>query len=376
MVILTGANCEFNLDLSQTSTLLTVTFIGPIVMAYPWGYLSDTQGRKRCLLISLWSSYLVSTASAFSPNWITMATLKLISTSFASCAQSATYTLLGESCPKRMRDAYMLIMTSILDFSLAVYVGIAYFILNLEFSYDLGFITFSPWRLLTMTLALPLGIGAFGLHFFYESPRFLHNAGKEEEAMDALRGIWSRNGGGAENYPVRKIFLNEEGNERSKDISIFRSLWEQIVPLFKPPLLWRSLQLYFITLVVYGTLFYTSLVQGLTFVMVLLSVTRFAHKKRLLVITILSISGVCAALAVVVKENITSFIMFFGLLLNELIIGVIFSSALGGVSLLGAFIMTHCDVTFYVCAAIMFCEYRLLLPGRSVPSRSLHHDTL
>ncbi|KOB74828.1 putative SV2-like protein 1 [Operophtera brumata] len=27
-VILTGANCEFNLDLSQTSTLLTVTFIG------------------------------------------------------------------------------------------------------------------------------------------------------------------------------------------------------------------------------------------------------------------------------------------------------------------------------------------------------------
>lgn len=52
---------------------------------------------------------------------------------------------------------------------------------------------------------------------------------------------------------VKKIFLNEEGNERPKDISILSSLWEQIMPLFKPPLLWRSLQLYFITTVVYGT---------------------------------------------------------------------------------------------------------------------------
>lgn len=40
-----------------------------------------------------------------------------------SCAQSASYTLLGESCSERVRDSYMLIMTSVLDFSLAAYVG-------------------------------------------------------------------------------------------------------------------------------------------------------------------------------------------------------------------------------------------------------------
>ncbi|KOB64103.1 putative SV2-like protein 1, partial [Operophtera brumata] len=80
-VIVTGATCEFNLDIAQTSLLLSMSFIGPIVMAYPWGYISDTQGRRKSLLISLWASFLVSSISAFSPNWMVMAVLKFISTS-------------------------------------------------------------------------------------------------------------------------------------------------------------------------------------------------------------------------------------------------------------------------------------------------------
>lgn len=59
-----------------------------------------------------------------------------------------------------------------------------------------------PWRLLALILALPLGLGAVLLHFFFESPKFLLNAGNDEQALEILRNIYRRNGGRDE-YPVR-----------------------------------------------------------------------------------------------------------------------------------------------------------------------------
>ncbi|CAH1635469.1 unnamed protein product [Spodoptera littoralis] len=441
-VVVSGCTCDFGLDISQTSVLLSMPFVGPIVMAYPWGYISDTQGRRRSLLIAMWVSFVVSTIGAFSPNWVVMAVLKFISTSLCSCAQSASYTLLGESCAERARDAYMLIMTSVLDFSLAAYVVVAYFILNLDFSYDMGLITFTPWRLLALALALPLGIGAFGTLFFYESPKFLVNVQREDEAVENLRKMWMRNNGRGDKYPVKKIILNEIGNERRKDVSLVQSLWEQIVPLFKPPLLWKSIMLYFFTAVIFSTnnsyfiwfpylaekfaagldsmthsdqtglcnmivsnnnvtaanyeckstmdisLVWASLAQGVTFVIIMLVITKLAYRKKALMIIIMTFSGLSAIAAALVKENLTSFVMFFGLLTNELCIGIIYTyfvdmyptsyrgmaacigvmvarlSALGGVNVLGAFIMTHCTTMFYACGALMLVAavFSFLLP--------------
>ncbi|CAH0582806.1 unnamed protein product [Chrysodeixis includens] len=430
-VVVNGCTCDFNLNISQTSVLLSMPFVGPIVMAYPWGYISDTRGRRRSLLIAMWISFAVSTASAFSPNWVVMAVLKFVSTSFCSCAQSASYTLLGESCSEKARDSYMLIMTSVLDFSLAAYVAVAYFILNMDFSYDMGALTFTPWRLLALALALPLGIGAFGTHFFYESPKFLVNVQRHDEALECLRKIWRRNNGKGDKYPVKRIILNEEGNERRKDASLVQSLWEQIVPLFKPPLLWRSIMLYFFTAVIFSTnnsffiwfpylaekftagmnssaashetglcnmivsnnndtseaiectstmqisLVWSSLAQGVSFVLIMLVITKLAYRKKALMIIIMTFSGLASMGAALIRDNLTSFIMFFGLLTNELCIGIIYTyfvdlyptsyrgmaacigvmvaraSALSGVNLLGAYIMTHCSAMFYTCGGLM-----------------------
>lgn len=66
---------------------------------------------------------------------------------------------------------------------------IAYGILNQKFSYDLGLLTFIPWRLLTIVLALPLGISAISLFFLYESPKFLLNSNKEGQALEVIKRI-------------------------------------------------------------------------------------------------------------------------------------------------------------------------------------------
>ncbi|XP_063367305.1 synaptic vesicle glycoprotein 2C-like [Cydia amplana] len=249
-VVLAGSQCDLQLTPSQRNTLMSMPFLGPIIMSYPWGYFSDTQGRKKCLLLAMSCSFMATVISSLSPNWIMLAVLKFMSTSCCSCAQSTTYALIGESSTQRVRGSYMLVMTSMLMLAPAYFYLVGYFLLNMEYSIDLGFISFVPWRLLVLTLALPMGISSLALHCFYESPKFLANAGKEDQAVELLRKIWERNGG-KDHYPVKKLILNENCAP-AQGQPLLRSLWQQTAPLFRPPLLWRTLQLYYITAVVYS----------------------------------------------------------------------------------------------------------------------------
>ncbi|KPJ20154.1 hypothetical protein RR48_02412 [Papilio machaon] len=99
----------------------------------------------------------------------------------SSAAESATYALLGECCNSRSRARYMLLMTSALMLTPTLYYIWGYFITKLDFSIPLLGIVYRPWRLLTLVMALPLGIGALLLYFFSESPKFLANVGRSQE---------------------------------------------------------------------------------------------------------------------------------------------------------------------------------------------------
>lgn len=57
-----------------------------------------------------------------------------------------------------------------------------------------------------MVMALPLGLGAFMLYFYSESPKFLANVGRNKEAVDALRRIYVKNGGIGE-FPVSEHLI-------------------------------------------------------------------------------------------------------------------------------------------------------------------------
>ncbi|XP_049871235.1 uncharacterized protein LOC126370441 [Pectinophora gossypiella] len=252
-IVVPLCSCDLQLDLMQKSILVSMPFLGPVFTAYCWGYVSDTQGRRLSLLLGMSVSFLMSTLSAFSPNWIVMAICKFLGTCFCSSAQSVTFALLGESCPERIKGKYMLVMSSIVHQGMAIYHVLAYLIAhNLDFSYDLGLIKFVPWRLLILVLALPLGLSAMALMFFYESPKFLLNAGREDEALEVLRRIYRRNCKKTE-YPVEKLEkLNEKGNFQTEKVSRLQSLRDQTVPLFKPPLLFNTILLYCLLVVAYG----------------------------------------------------------------------------------------------------------------------------
>ncbi|CAD0200164.1 unnamed protein product [Chrysodeixis includens] len=249
-IIVTASTCDLNLTLQQIGILSSMSFAGIIVMSYPWGYLSDTRGRKLVLMWAMGGSFVSSAISSLSPTWQVLAALRFISSALSSAAESATYALIGECCGTRVRAKYMLLITSALMITPTLYYITAYLIMKLDFTIYLVGIVYRPWRLLTLIMALPLGISALLLWYYSESPKFLANVGRGDDAVKVLKRMYVVNGHDADKFPVKEVYL-EDGNEEAVGVFSLRSLWVQIAPLFKPPLLWKTVLLYYLTFVTY-----------------------------------------------------------------------------------------------------------------------------
>ncbi|XP_050678032.1 uncharacterized protein LOC126974547 isoform X4 [Leptidea sinapis] len=249
-----AAACDLDLNVTQQGILTSLPMVGILVSSYPWGYISDTKGRRYSLIISALVGSLLSSLSSLASNWIVLGLIKFVSVCFSCAANSVTYTLLGESCIQSVRRKYMLIITCILILSPGAAAVLTYPTLLLNFKIDIPFLslTFTPWRLLIIVLALPAGLGGIAICFFCESPKFLANYGREDEAVEVLKTIHRINHRGSqETLKLSSLVLEGSGN--GKHQSLWQSLREQTAPLFRPPMLWRTLQLYYIVFVVYIT---------------------------------------------------------------------------------------------------------------------------
>ncbi|KAF9408005.1 hypothetical protein HW555_012165 [Spodoptera exigua] len=232
--LVVAAACDLQLTVVQKGILTSLPFVGILLVSYLWGYVSDTKGRRFTLVIPLLLSFILSCISSLAPHWLFLGLVKFLCVCFACAANSATYTLVGESCIQRVRNRYMLLMTCLILLSPAV-AGI-----------------YKPWRLLIVVLALPSGIGALAIYFFCESPKFLFNSGRSDEALDVLRHIYNVNHRGSkEEYTVHSLSLGDYTPR--KQMSLIRAMYEQSAPLFRPPYVWRSAQLFYIVAVVYIT---------------------------------------------------------------------------------------------------------------------------
>ena len=91
---------------------------------------------------------------------------------------------------------------------------------------------FRPWRVFVILNAVPSIAAALALFFLPETPKFLFNNAKEEEAVEVLRRIFTLNTGrNVEEYPVRLAQLRAgQGKYR-----IFSNLIRTRIFFFFPP---------------------------------------------------------------------------------------------------------------------------------------------
>lgn len=115
----------------------------------------------------------------------------------------------------------------------------AYFVINQSWAFNIPWIgtTYKPWRLFFIVCALPELFAFVILLYIPESPKFLLDSGKPDEAYLVLQKMNRWNNGKHSQLEPFQIVNETQAKRDDGDNSIVNSVWNQTVPLFKPPLL-------------------------------------------------------------------------------------------------------------------------------------------
>jgi MFS transporter, VNT family, synaptic vesicle glycoprotein 2 len=62
--ILPVAECDLNMSTSDKGVLSSIGYIGVILSSFLWGFLSDTKGRRKTLIVSLLVAFVASLVSS------------------------------------------------------------------------------------------------------------------------------------------------------------------------------------------------------------------------------------------------------------------------------------------------------------------------
>lgn len=76
--VLPVSQCDLNLTTQEKGILSTVAFLGIILSLHLWGYLADTQGRRRIIQPALLVAFCLSVCSSFTSNFYILATLRFL----------------------------------------------------------------------------------------------------------------------------------------------------------------------------------------------------------------------------------------------------------------------------------------------------------
>ncbi|XP_048006261.1 uncharacterized protein LOC125241700 isoform X2 [Leguminivora glycinivorella] len=224
--------CELQTTGAQQGLLVAAPVIGLILGAPLWGYLGDTRGRRRMLLLALLSSALVNAVSGLSVNWVMMMSLQFIASLLGSADYTLAMTLLSESVPMAKRNTAVLMVNCMMMVAQGTMAVIAIPIAPLTYSYHLPAldIYWNSWRTLVVAYSLPSILCAICYYFMQDSPKLTLVKGDEQRTLQILKTIHRVNFGRSAVLDVKAV--SSEGL-----ISSAGSKKDQIVPLFQAPLL-------------------------------------------------------------------------------------------------------------------------------------------
>ncbi|XP_066993974.1 synaptic vesicle glycoprotein 2C isoform X2 [Anabrus simplex] len=245
--ILPAAHCDLELTNFDKGTLNAITYAGMISSAFMWGFLSDTMGRQKLLVVGFLLDGLCSFASSMAQTLWLMLLLRYMVGFLISGPYAVLMSYLAEFHGAQYRSRVIMstgISVSVANILLPV---IAWMLLPQPWSWDLfgGYIKYSSWNMFVALCAIPSLASGLLLLLFDESPKFLMSRGRCDDAMKVFKRIYSMNTGKhPDTFPV-KILVNEltanpelRSSARNTNKGICSGLiagWDQIKPLFLFP---------------------------------------------------------------------------------------------------------------------------------------------
>lgn len=188
---------EWSLNNEQRASIASAVFAGEFFGGFIWGPVSDRYGRRNAFLYSLAMSALLGLASAFSTSFLMLVSLRFL-VGVGVAGTCVPFDILIEMIPKAWRSTTGLWIMSFWSIGSLYVAGSAWLIVE-----SWG------WRWLTALSSLPILVALFCYPWLPESPRWLMDQGRMEEAQQIIDRI-ARVNGVVGNVKVRKEEKQDE----------------------------------------------------------------------------------------------------------------------------------------------------------------------
>jgi MFS transporter, VNT family, synaptic vesicle glycoprotein 2 len=76
--IMPVAECDLNLSTSDKGILSAIGYVGVILSSHLWGFLSDTKGRRKTLIVSLLIAFFLTFISSLMKNFWVLVFLRFL----------------------------------------------------------------------------------------------------------------------------------------------------------------------------------------------------------------------------------------------------------------------------------------------------------
>jgi len=194
---------QFGLSDSQTEIAASSLLLGCVVGASIAAFTSDRFGRKRVLLVAAALFTISSIGAALPRNLIEFAFARLLGGIAIGIASALSPLYIAEIAPARQRG--LLVSLN----QLAIVSGI---LLSYSVNYLLTGAGPANWRWMFASAAVPSVFFFLTLLFIPESPRWLMQKGREEDAERLLAQIVGRQAATAEIAAIRAAISEESGD--------------------------------------------------------------------------------------------------------------------------------------------------------------------
>ncbi|XP_031776975.1 synaptic vesicle glycoprotein 2B isoform X1 [Nasonia vitripennis] len=213
-MIIPSTECDLNLTLFQKGVLNAIVYAGMVSSALMWGFIADAFGRKPIVFYGYLIDGILNVLSGFSQSFYVLAIFKFLSGFVVSGPYASVMTYCAEfHCTKDRPKITMLVGVLITAGSI-IGASLALLIIPQDWSFSIGNYIIRSWQIYLIFCGVPILFGTTCLSFFPESPKFLMSQGRNDEALEVFKTIYSVNSGKSkESYPIQ--FLENETAKQS-----------------------------------------------------------------------------------------------------------------------------------------------------------------
>uniref|UniRef100_UPI00398F7C3A synaptic vesicle glycoprotein 2C n=1 Tax=Pristiophorus japonicus TaxID=55135 RepID=UPI00398F7C3A len=217
--LLPTARCDLHLSTSDMGWLTASIFLGMMIGGLVWGVLADLRGRQRILVVSLTVNGIFGAVSALASNYWQFLLLRFISGIGVGGSLPVIFSYFSEFQPRNKRGSMVSALATFWMAGNILAAGLAWLVIpRTSLAFQLGYVHFQSWRLFVMLCSIPsltsALVYAVGMP---ESPKYLMEAGREEDALRVFQRMfyWNHRGS-ARSFSVRRLVISSPDKSNIK----------------------------------------------------------------------------------------------------------------------------------------------------------------